>query len=40
MFEGRKIPENFKEDSMVSQGELVTVRDIKRKADAKELDAS
>ena len=40
MFEGRKIPENFKEDSMVSQGELATVVDIKRKADTKELDAS
>ena len=40
MFEGRKIPENFKEDSMVSQGELATVVDIKRKADAKKMDAS
>ena len=38
MFEGRKIPENFKEDSMVSQGELATVVGIKRKkADAKKI---
>lgn len=40
MFEGRKIPENFQEDSMVSQGELATVVGIRRKADAKKLDAS